>query len=482
MRQRIRGIRGRVTLWYLGVLMAALAAFGVVVYLGLGRSLRAEVDQTLESLASQVVDVSGRGQVELDLEELPAGYIVTLNEPNGDVLGAGPHGTTPLPWDASLRDLAADGRGTWRSVILNDQRWRVHTQPVLVRDSVVAVVQIARSEESVDDALDQLRLVLLALAPVALIVAGAVGWFLAGRALEPIDRITRTAAAITAEDLARRLPGAVAKAPDEVGRLAATFNGMLERLDSAFRRQRQFTADASHELRTPLTLLRTQLDVTLARPRTVDEYEPALRAMRDDVMRLQRLVTALLMLARADAGQEQLERDWVDLSDLAQQVVEQTQELTHAGVELVTEIQPGVAVYGDEARLARLLVNLVENAVAHTPSGGSVTVTTATVAGASEVVLSVRDTGVGIAAEHLLHVFERFYRVDAARSSAGGAGLGLAISKAIAEEHGGRIDVASQPGAGSTFTVTLPAAPRRPASPIRRRQAEPDQPKPVARA
>jgi heavy metal sensor kinase len=458
MRPRIRSIRVRVTLWYLGILMATLGAFGLVVYLALGRSLRAEVDHVLEVMASQAVDVSSRGRVELDVDKLPAGYIATVRGPNGEVLGTSPQGATPLPWDASLRGPAAEGRATWRSVSLMDQSWRVHTRPVLTRGSLVAVVEIARSEESVEDALDQLGTVLMALTPVALIVAGGVGWFLAGRALEPIDRITRTAAAISAADLARRLPEDVAKTPDEVGRLAATFNSMLERLEGAFKRQRQFTADASHELRTPLTLLRTQLDVTLARPRGTDEYERALRGMREDVTTLQRLVTALLTLARADAGQDPVERQWIDLSNLAHQVVAEMRELTDRRVELVAETQPGVTVYGDEARLTRLMVNLVENAIAHTPAGGRVTVATATAAGDSASVLAVRDTGIGIAAEHLPHLFERFYRVDPARSSAGGAGLGLAISKSIVEEHGGRIEVASRPGAGSTFTVTLPRA------------------------
>jgi heavy metal sensor kinase len=331
------------------------------------------------------------------------------------------------------------------------------SRPVQSQGSSTTVFQVARAEDTMEAALAQLRLVLMVLSPLALIMGGIIGLLVTARALEPIDRITRTAESIGAEDLARRLPEDVGTTRDEVGRLAATFNRMLDRLENAFKRQRQFTADASHELRTPLTLLLTHLEVTLTRPRDAAEYQHAMRGMREDVVRLQRLVEALLMLARADAGRERIEQKPLDLGDLVEKVVTAMQGLAHEhGVRLESEIMPELAVLGDEARLAELIVNLVQNAIQYTPAGGEVSVA-AVVERGGEAALSVTDTGTGIAAEHLPHLFERFYRVDPARSSVvGGTGLGLSISRAIAEAHGGRIDVESQLGSGSTFTFRMP--------------------------
>ena len=286
-------------------------------------------------------------------------------------------------------------------------------------------------------------------------LASAGGLFLAGRALDPIDRITRAAAAIGADDLSRRLN--FHGSHDEVGRLAATFDRMLERLDRAFRRQRQFTADGSHELRTPLTMLASQIDVALERKRTVADYEELLRSLRDDAARMTQLVGELLTLARADAGQQLLNREQLDLGELVSGVVQAMQSLAlQREVQLTEQAQPHVAVSGDQTRLSQLLINLVDNALRYTSAGGNVRVTVAERAGWAE--LRVEDTGVGIAAEHLPHLFQRFYRADPARARTdGGAGLGLAIAQWIAEAHGGQISVDSEFGRGSTFTVRLPA-------------------------
>jgi heavy metal sensor kinase len=450
----VRSIRVRVTLWYLGVLLAVLVVFGGAVYVGLGRGLRDEMDHGLDLVAWQVSDVSDRGRPELDVDKLPPTYTASLHAPDGHLLATSPRGEVP-PLDTDVHTAGLAGRDTRRSEIIRGQSWRVLTRPVIWHGRTIALLQVARSEEGIDGALEQLRNLLITLVPLALLLAGGVGLFLAGRALDPIDRITRTAAAIGADDLARRLPTEVAAIPDEVGRLAATFNRMLDRLENAFERQRQFTADASHELRTPLTLLLARVDVTLARTRAAEEYPNVLRAMRADLTRLQRLVNALLMLARADVGDIQLQREQIDLHDLAQQVVGAMQE--HAeerGVCLMAETQPGVVVHADEARLMQLLVNLVENGILHTPAGGQVSIS-AVASDRATALLSVRDTGVGIAPEHLSHLFERFYRADPARS-AGGLGLGLAISRSIAEAHGGSIEVHSRPREGSTFNVRLP--------------------------
>jgi heavy metal sensor kinase len=454
-RWRANSLRVRVTLWSLVVLLAVLVAFGATVYLGMREGLRGETDHALELVATQVIDIGDRRGAELDTDALPPGYLASMHTTTGSVLATGRSGQT-LPWDADARRAVTEGQETWRSITINGQSWRVVSRPVQSQGSATTVFQVGRAEDTMEAALAQLRLLLTVLAPLALVIGGIIGLVVTGRALEPIDRITRTAESIGAEDLARRLPEDAGATPDEVGRLAGTFNRMLDRLENAFKRQRQFTADASHELRTPLTLLLTQLDVTLTRPRDAEEYRQAMRGMREDVVRLQRLVQSLLTLARADAGRDHVEFKPLDLGDVVERVVTEMQGLAREhGVRLETEIMPEVAVVGDEARLTELIVNLVQNAIQYTPAGGEVRVA-AVVGRAGDVALSVTDTGIGIAAEHLPHLFERFYRVDPARSSAiGGSGLGLSISRAIAEAHGGRIDLESEPGKGSTFTFRL---------------------------
>jgi signal transduction histidine kinase len=232
---------------------------------------------------------------------------------------------------------------------------------------------------------------------------------------------------------------------------------MLDRLEEAFQRQRQFTADASHELRAPLTLLLGQVDVALQQPRSDREYNQALRGLREDILRLRQLVDALLALARADARQNMLAPEPLDFGELTQEIADALAPVAEErGIHLEARYMPGIIVRGDQARLMQLLLNLVENALNHTPTGGTVIVAAERAGNPRMATASVRDTGCGIGARHLPHVFERFYRVDTART-AGGAGLGLAICTWIAEAHGGHIEVQSEVGVGSTFTVWLPA-------------------------
>jgi heavy metal sensor kinase len=292
--------------------------------------------------------------------------------------------------------------------------------------------------------------------PVALVVAAGVGYVVAGRALAPVAAITDLAGRIGGRDLHARLD--LALPDDELGRLARTFNEMLARIEDAFERQRRFTGDAAHELRTPLSLMRSQLDVTLARRRSPAEYEEAMLDLGVDVDRLTGLVGTLLTLARADGGRLVPDLAPLDLADPIRFVLDQYRPVAdEASIALRNEATP-TPVAADQDLLVQVLVNLVANALAHTPAGGTIAVGSRSDGESAR--LWVTDTGAGIGPEHLERVFDRFYRVDSGRARAqGGAGLGLAICQAIAEAHGGAIGVRSTLGHGTTVEIRLPVRP-----------------------
>jgi heavy metal sensor kinase len=270
-----------------------------------------------------------------------------------------------------------------------------------------------------------------------------------------VAEVTALAERVSATDLHARLN--LDLPDDELGRLARTFDLMLARMEDAFARQRRFTGDAAHELRTPLSLMRSRVDLALARPRDGEEYRAALRELDTDLQRLTVLVGRLLTLARADEGTLTLDRVDVDLQELCSLVLEQfAGPAGAAGVTLRDESEPA-RVVADEDRLVQVLVNLVDNALAHTPAGGTIAVGCRREASGA-VRLWVVDTGRGIPAEHRERVFDRFYRVETGRAvatAAGGAGLGLSISRAIVEAHGGTIELTSDVGVGTRVVVSL---------------------------
>jgi heavy metal sensor kinase len=294
----------------------------------------------------------------------------------------------------------------------------------------------------------------LATGGVAVLALGlAGGWWVATRAIRPIEDISATAVKIAAGDLSQRINAADTES--ELGRLATVLNSTFARLEAAFANQVRFTSDASHELRTPVSVILSQTQTALSRERASPEYRQALEACQRAAQRMRKLIESLLELARLDAGQAPIKRERVDLSRVARDCVEFVRPLaTERGVEICCDLSP-VECVGDAERLSQVATNLLSNAIQFNRDHGQVRVSTHVENGA--VLLSVADTGQGIPDKDLPHVFERFYRVDVSRShNLGGAGLGLAICKAIIDAHGGTIQASSQPGAGSTFTVRLP--------------------------
>jgi heavy metal sensor kinase len=319
-------------------------------------------------------------------------------------------------------------------------------------------VQVGTSMESIEDTLHRFLILLIVAVPVALTVSLAAGWFLAGRALRPVDAITLAAQRIAAGDLSQRLT--MPPTPDEIGRLAGTFNNMIGRLDASFRQIRQFTSNASHELRTPLTVMKGETELVLRRPRPLEDYQLVLESNLEEIDRMSRIVEELLFLSRADMGEVKMESRPVALEALVEDIHRQATLLGQdRNIEVVLGTVMPALVQGDELRLRELLLNLVENAVKYSYPKGKVEI--GLVTDGQEAILSVTDQGIGIAPEDRPKIFARFFRTDNARAhTKKGTGLGLAICAWIVEAHKGRIDVHSDVGRGSTFTVTLPLAPR----------------------
>jgi signal transduction histidine kinase len=468
-------IRLRLTAWYTLVLTLILLAVVISLRTLFERRLRSDLDARLLATAWDIErqvtvhpNYPDLAQVEvpnLDPFTFP-GLLTQVVDLQGTVIdGSGGLDGYVLP-TAPL--AASDREPAFRTSEMADVDLRTVRLPIVVRqgDEVHAVgaILVGESYLPLDRTISRLQQLLLLATAVGAGLAAVGGWLLAGHALRPVDRITVAAAAIAAKAdsvaaLTARLP--VPASRDEIARLAITFNVLLDRLETAFATQRRFVADASHELRTPLTAVRSNVDVLLQQSVHGDpcldrqEVLTGLRGVQRGAARMGRLLDDLLQLARTDAGVVDHRPPRAVRLDLVADDAVNTAAAVASGqvVELCAD-QP-VVVMGDADRLYQLLLALLENAVRHTPPGGRVTVDV--VPAGSQARLKVRDTGTGIAPEHLPHIFERFYRADGGRArAAGGAGLGLAIARAIVQEHHGEIRVASTPGEGSVFTVTLP--------------------------
>ena len=285
-----------------------------------------------------------------------------------------------------------------------------------------------------------------------LFVALAGGWILTTRALRPIRDISKAATQISAGDLSQRINAA--DTDSELGQLANLLNSTFARLEAAFAQQKQFTADAAHELRTPLAVIISETQTALNRPRTAEEYRETVEACLETAQRMRALTTSLLELARFDAGQENIHKEPFELSEIARQCIADADKLAaQRKIKIISDLNATPA-NGDAPRIAQVITNLLTNAIHYNKEGGEVRIKTESQNGRAR--LTVKDTGVGISSEALPHIFTRFYRADASRTGgAGHSGLGLAISKAIIDAHGGTISVESVVGAGTTFTVRL---------------------------
>ncbi len=459
-------LRVRLTLWYGTALALVLIIFSVVLYAITARSLRDTVDESLEDTAMTAVrSLEERGFLPLINEEELLSQFPELTRidkffqifsPSGTITIRSPNiKQHEVPLSRIALDTAFAGQRIFESAKYpKEPPLRLISVPIMYRGNLLYIVQVGTSMESVGETLQRFLVLLVVAIPIALAVSLAGGWFLAGRALRPVDKITLAAQRIAAGDLSQRL--SIPAAHDEIGRLAATFNNMIGRLDTSFRQIRQFTSDASHELRTPLTVMKGETDLVLRRPRSLDDYKLVLESNLEEIDRMTRIVDELLFLSRADMGEVRVESLPVAMESLVEDIHRQAKLLAQdRNIEVLLGTVMPVVVQGDDLRLRELLLNLVENAMKYSHPGGKVEISLLN--DGREARLSVTDQGIGIAPADHKKIFQRFYRTDVARGhTKKGTGLGLAICAWIVELHKGRIEVKSDLGHGSAFTVVLP--------------------------
>lgn len=464
-------LRIKLTLYYLAILSAILFFFGVAIYAYLERSLLTTVD---ESLTYQV------RKIERNIRLSAGGAEPGMEGENSErLLELRPHAMQIIDDSWRIRDeyyaspndrlevnkdelsRLAVGEPKYETVRTpNGELLRVVTLRAKAPDGGAYFIRLGHSLETFQKAMRRTLILLGVAIPLALLLGSYGGLLLANQALRPVDRMTRAAEQIAAGDLSERVPEPAQM--DELGRLAATFNDMISRLQAAFERQRQFTSDASHELRTPLAVMRGDIEITLRRERSNEEYKRALTSNLEEIMRLSRLVEDLLTLARGDTGRIELRCEPVDLNDMCRRMAEYIAPLAHQRDQtLVYEPPPGaqtapVVVSADTLRVKQLLLNLLDNAIKYTALRGRITLGLKTEE--KVAVITVADTGRGIPPEDLPHIFERFFRRSAktADRTAAGFGLGLSIVKWIVDSHGGRIEAKSEVGKGTEFIVRLP--------------------------
>jgi len=482
-------LRFKLTIWYVLILGILLISFSSFLYFTLSKSLRRDVDNKLRSLAEIIASESssplskfGFGNIDQALETSmnlkPIGKFIQVLDESGNIGRKSDNlKNVQLPISLNALKNASNGLVTFEtSRSFGNTPLRIITFPVVENSHVTKIVQIASSLEEVEHALNKLFLILIITVPLALMVAILGGQFLAHQALKPVDHITQTARIITSQNLSQRI--IPPKVKDEISRLIETFNEMITRLDQSFRQIKQFSSDASHELKTPLTILKGEVEVTLRKERTSQEYQQTLKSNLEEINRMSQIVEDLLLLSKADTGEIRLNKEDINLTGILNEVVAQMGMIAKSKR---LHLSPSnhhqdIHIFGDALRIRELFINLIENGIKYTEEGGSIHITLKKEnerfiknqsdraeeekGGFAKIIVS--DTGIGIAREDQERIFNRFFRVDKARSrEEGGSGLGLSICKWIVEAHQGEIRVESELGKGSSFIVKLPLSPPR---------------------
>jgi two-component system OmpR family sensor kinase len=486
-----KSIRFRIVLWYMGLLTLTLLVFSTLVYGAFKKALYDDLDDLLGSRAEGITNaittyweiekmkhadggkaieppsaadnanflaMASNWVIEKSKDPNLMSLFVRIRDPKGELLVC----SNNMPridlipkkdFEDVLKGEDSYNNLSGESLLGQPMKFRAYTKPVMEGNKARYVVQVMSPLGLMDVALKGLMILLFVLLPITVVVTGIAGAFLARLTLRPVDHMIDTLKKITAENLKLRIH--IPDTKDEVKRLADTFNDMIERLDKSFTSQHEFIQDISHELRTPLTILKGELEVTLKKLRSPEEYEEVLTSSLEEIGKMSRVIEDLLVLARFDNNQVALEIRRVDLGNVVSRVLDDMKALAEEkNIEMSLSSQDNIVLDGDESQLRRLFVNLLDNAIKYTSRKGKVIVIANKDGSHAKVVVS--DTGIGIPEDELPYIFDRFYQVARARRASHGFGLGLSIAKSIVESHRGTISVLSQPTQGAIFTVSLP--------------------------
>ncbi len=462
-------IRTRLTFWYVSLLMITLISMGAIFSYSLYSIFITRIDAKISSVAEMLPHtvINPRGQLFLPgdfaimLERFfgirTSGNHIQVLEPHGKVVAVSSGlGKLTLPLDKESYANALKGISTFETVKKRGRfSVRMITKPVILKGrGLVAIVQVASSLELMEEVFRSLFYIFIIGAAASLVIAAVIGWFLARKALGPVAAITATARRIGAENLNERIE--VDNRGDEIGKLAITVNEMIERLEDSFMQIKQFSADASHELKTPLTILKGEMEIALRGAADAEMMREVIESSLEEVERMSSIVKNLLDLTKIGVEKEAVTLEAVHLEIVLMERFDHFRRFAlDRGVSLKVVKNERAVVEADPLRIGQLFYNLIDNAIKYTGRGGEVRLSVSREG--DKALFMVQDTGVGIKGEDLPHIFDRFYRVDEARSrEAGGAGLGLSICREIAETYGGVISAKSTRGAGTAFTVLLP--------------------------
>ena len=467
-----KSIRSRLTAWYILLLGIILILFSVFLNYFLSKRLYESVDNSLTVSATVVATSAVMKFNRSPLPGLDQFFEQFMGAGNLNKFyriydGSGNIGSRSNNIDASKFPLsqeayadALSGKNSYETFLVDGKHpIRVITMPILREKKLVNLVQVGTSLEAVKETLRNLRIFLLTAVPSVLVFATLFARFLARRALKPISKIIKTARDIgQGQELSQRIP--VFKVQDELGQLALTFNEMMDRLENSFAQMRQFSSDASHELRTPLTVLQGQNELVLSKLRDPKEYQEVIISNLEEINYMSKVLEDLFVLSRSDENQVLLNYKRMDLRDLVEEVCRHAEILAEEkDISIVIAFLEQVKINGDEVRLRQMVWNILHNGIKYTQPGGELKVSLLEESGFA--LLSIQDTGIGIPEKDLPFIFDRFYRVDKARSKdEGGSGLGLSICRHIAEAHKGKIEVESKPGLGTRFKIHIPSTGR----------------------